>query len=227
VGDEGWWDGGLWTDEVRRSAEADGAAWLPERSTSHAPPDGFRRTEETPGTGKGELRTSGFPVRIDAVVGEQLSVVPSLRKPGIHCQVLALQGRVGSISVFGREMARLASAHGAWFLKKSRRCAGGFTIESVDHEPAGRYLRRPWSPGGTIRLMDGTEVELRRSLPGRWKLRSADGSQCLAEVHRSVVPSAPRHELKLTIHSLPADVDRASPIILAACALLILSPETC
>lgn len=225
VGDERWWDGGQWTREVRSSAEAERAALLPERSTSHTWPDSFRRTEETPETSSRDLRASGFPVRIDEVVGEQLSIAPSLRKPGIHCQVLAVRGRVGSISVFGGQMARLACAHGSWLLKTSRRNLRGFTIESVDHEHVGRYLRRPWSPGGSIRLIDGTEVELRRSLPGRWKVRSPDGSECFAEVHRSVVPSAQRHDLKLTIYSLPTDVERTSMIILAACSLLMLSPE--
>jgi hypothetical protein len=123
-------------------------------------------------------------------------------------------------------MARLVCADGAWFLKKSGRDARVFTIESVDHARAGRYLRRRWSPGGTIRLTEGTEVELRRSLPGRWKVQSADGSKCLAEVHRSVIRSTQPQELKLTIHSLPVGVEHAGMIILAACALLILSPDT-
>lgn len=226
VKDERWWDGSQWTHEVRSSAEAGSAALPPDRPTSHRSLDGSRRAEDTPERGSRDPRALDFPVRIEAVVGEQLTVVPSLRKPGKHCQVLALRGRVGSISVFGHQMARLACAHGAWFLKKSRRDTGGFRIESSDHQQAGRYLRHHWLPGGTIRLSDGTEVELRRSLPGRWKVRSVDGSKCLAEVHRSLVGSTQQQELKVTIHSLPADATHASMLILAACALLMLPADT-
>ena len=160
------------------------------------------------------------------MVGEQLSIVASLRKPGVHCQVLATNGRVASISVFGRQMARLACAHGAWFLKKSRRGARGFRIESADHKQAGRYLRRHWLPGGIIRLDDGTEVKLRRSLPRRWEVRSVDGTECLAEIHRPVVRASQPQHLKLTVHSIPADATHASVLILAACALLLLPSDT-
>lgn len=221
--DERWWDGGQWTREVRTAAEAERAALSPELPTSRRPLDRSPRAE-TPESSSADLRASDFPVGIEAVVGEQLSVVPSPRKPGMHCQVLALRGRVGSISLFGRQMARLTCAHGAWFLK-SRRGARGFRIESVDHRNAGRYLRRHWMPGGTIRLTDGTEVKLRRSLPGRWEVRSADGGGCLAEIHRSVVRASQPPRLKLTIRSLPADAADASVLMLAACALLMLPAD--
>ena len=230
VGDERWWDGGQWTREVRNAAEAESPPAesppvSPERPTNQASIGGSRRAEATPEPGPPEPRASGFPVRIEAVVGEQLRIVPSLRKPGMHCQVLAGRGRVGSISVFGRETARLVCAHGAWFVKKSRRTTRGFRIESADHKQAGSYLRHQWLSGGTISLTDGTEVELRRSLPGRWKVRSADGSGCVAEVHRSGLRSVQRQELKVTIHSLPADAAHASLLILAACALLMLPDD--
>jgi hypothetical protein len=80
--------------------------------------------------------------------------------------------------------------------------------------------------GRHIRLTNGPEVELRRSLPGRWKVRSVDGSICLAEVRRSVIRPGPPQELKVTIHSLPADTTQASMLVLSACALLMLSADT-
>lgn len=221
VGDERWWDGGRWTGQVRSSAEAARAALMPDQPPNHGSLDGSCHPETAATPGAGEPRASVFPVRIETVEGEQLSVVPSPRKPGMHCHVLTARGRVGSISMFGREMARLACAHGAWFLKKSGKDPQGFRIESADHKQAGQYLRHQWRRGGTIRLIDGTELELRRSIPGRWKVRSADGSRCLAEVRR-VGGSAQSRGLSVTIHSLPADATEASMVILAACAVLML-----
>jgi hypothetical protein len=127
--------------------------------------------------------------------------------------------------VFGGQTARLACAYGAWFLKKSLTNPRQLTIESADRKQAGKYLRRRLLPGGVISLLDGTEVELRRSRPGRWKLRSARGRVCMAKVRRSRKRSARGQELTVTVHSLPADVTNASMIILAACALLMLPGE--
>jgi hypothetical protein len=170
-------------------------------------------------------RDHQFPVSIETVVNEQLTVVASPRKPGVHCQLLAPRGRAGSISVFGGQVARLACADGAWLLKRSPASRRGVTIETADHRQAGRYLRRRVLPGGVISLLDGTEVSLRRSRPGRWKIRSADGRSCLAEVRRSRRRSARGQELKVTVHSLPTNVQNASMLILAVCALLMLPGE--
>jgi hypothetical protein len=170
-------------------------------------------------------RDRQFPVSIETVVDEQLTVVSSPRKPGMHCQLLAPRGRAGSISVFGGQVARLACAHGAWFLKRSPASPRGVTIETADHKLAARYLRRRVLPGGVIWLVDGTEVALRRSRPGRWKVRSADGRSCLAEVRRSRRRSARGQELKVIVHSLPTNVQNASMIVLVACALLMLPGE--
>lgn len=239
VGDERWWDGTRWTREVRNSASADGVSRPPDRASegvSRPPTEGIphppdRASEDgqldvssvspqPPQRSPSGRRDHQFPVDIEALVEEQLSVVPSPRKPGTHCQILASRGRAGSISMFGGQMARLACARGAWVLKKSPKDARALTIESADRQRAGSYRRRQWLPGGNIRLLDGTEVELRRSRPGRWKVKAADGGQCLAEVRRSRHRSV--QELKLTVHSLPGDATNASMIILAACALLML-----
>ena len=170
-------------------------------------------------------RDQQFPVSIETVVDEQLTVVASPRKPGMHCQLLAPRGRAGSISVFGGQVARLACAHGVWFLKRSRSSRRGVTIETTDHQQAGRSLRRRVWPGGVISLSDGTEVALRRSRPGRWKVRSTDGRSCVAEVRRSRRRAARGQELKVTVHSLPTNVQNASMIVLVACALLMLPGE--
>ena len=122
-------------------------------------------------------------------------------------------------------MARLGCAHGVWLLRRSPVDRRALTIETAYRQQAGRYHRRRVLPGGIITLVDGTEVALRRSRPGRWKVRSVDGRRCLAEIRRSRKRSARRQELKVTVHSLPTNVTSASVIILAACALLMLPDE--
>jgi hypothetical protein len=220
VADERWWNGTQWSREVRGPASADGDRRSPARPVRPQSLDG--RGQGPRARSSNAARDDHFPVSIGAVVDERLSVVSSPRKPGAHCQVLASRGRAGSISVFGGQMARVACAHGAWVLKKSTKDARGLTIESADRKHAGGYLRRQWLPGGSIRLVDGTEVELRRSRPGRWKVQSADDRSCLAELRRSRRRSAHAHELKVTVHALPNDDATASMIVLAACAVLLL-----
>lgn len=194
--------------------------------TSGESSNAAKHRDSAPGASRSDARRSHqFPVSIETVVEEQLIVVSSPRKPGMHCQLLASRGRAGSISVFGGQVARLACAHGAWFLKRSPASQRGVTIETADHRQAGTYLRRRVLPGGVISLVDGTEVALRRSRPGRWKVRSADGRRCLAEVRRSRGRYVRGQELKVTVHSLPTNVQNASMIVLAACALLMLPGE--
>lgn len=221
VADERWWDGTRWSREVRGStASANGDAPSAEPPARPDPLDAD--VHDRRGRSSNEDRDGDFPVSIGAVGEEQLSVVSSPRKPGTHCQVLASRGRAGSISVFGAQMARLTCADGAWLLKRSPRDPGALTIESTDHERAGRFVRRRWPPGGTIALIDGTEVELRRSRPGRWKVQSADGRACLAEFQRSRHRKSQTQELKVTVHSTPPYATNASMIVLASCALLML-----
>jgi Protein of unknown function (DUF2510) len=217
VGDERWWDGTRWSREVRGSAtSAESNGRSPGRPTERRPLEADAE-EDAPADGSNGHRDGHFPASIGAVGEQQLRLVSSPRKPGTHRQLLTSRGRAGSISVYGGQLARLSCAHGAWFLKRSARDAQALTIESADRRQAGSYLRRRWRPGGTIKLVDGTEVELRRSRPGRWKVESAEDRECLAEVRRSR-----HHELKVTVHALPADPTNASMILLASCALLML-----
>lgn len=222
VAGERWWDGTRWSREVRgATTDAEGNGHSPARPTGRRSP---RADAAEPRADRSNGRRDGpFPVTIGAVVEQQLSVVSSPRKPGLHCQVLASRGRVGSISVFGGQMARLTCADGTWLLRPPPGDRRGLTIQSTDRRHAGRYLRRRWGPGGTIKLIDGTEVELRRSRPGRWKIESADDGECFAEVRRSRRRSPQTRELKVTVHSLPAHDPAASVVILSACAVLMLS----
>lgn len=220
AGDERWWDGNQWTREVRGSPADESVQRSPKRHADNRGPREGPAPAQQPPAQRSAARP--FPVTIEAVVEEPLSIVPSVRKPGAHCQVLASRGRAGSISVFGGQTARVTCAHGTWFLKRSPKVMRGLAIESADRKQAGRYVRRRWLPGGTIRLLDGTEVELRRSRPGRWKVRSRDGRRCVADVRRAGKRSRRPYELKVTVHSLSGDVSTGSMIVLVACALLIL-----
>ena len=165
-------------------------------------------------------RSTGFPVSMEAVVGETLRVVPTdpKRSAWAGYDVLAAAGRVGWLGPGGRaELARMECAEGAWCLKKRRRLGWELLIESADGRHVGWYSGRRWLPGGTISLTDGTQVDLRRLLNGGWKLQTTDARQRLVDMRRSH-----RLLMTLTIPSLPAEMPEAHLVIFSACAVLML-----
>src|SRR5450755_2112857 len=165
-------------------------------------------------------RSTDFPVSMEAVVGERLRVVPidPKRSAWAGYDVLASAGRAGWLGPGGgAELARMECAEGAWCLKKRRRLGWELLIESADGQHVGWYSGRRWLPGGTISLTDGTQVDLRRSLNGGWKLQTTDARQRLVDIRRSH-----RLLMTLTIRSLPAETVEARLVILTACAVVML-----
>lgn len=192
-------------------------------------------------------RSTDFPVSMEAAVGEKLRVFPTdpklsaqaWRKLGLSWaqwmamgrsasvvhhgyDVLAPGGRAGSLSLGGRaELARMACAEGAWCLKKRRRLGWELIIESADGRHVGWYSGRRWLPGGTIYLTDGTQVDLRRLLNGRWKLQTTGARQRLVDIRTSHRPL-----MTLTIRSLAATITEVHLVILTACGVLMLERMT-
>jgi len=165
-------------------------------------------------------RSTEFPVSMEAAVGEKLRVVPTdpKRSAWAGYDVLASAGRAGRLGPGrGAELARMECAEGAWCLKKRRRLGWELIIESADGRHVGRYSGRRWLPGGTISLTDATQVDLRRSLNGGWKLQTTDARQRLVDIRRSH-----RLLMTLTIRSLPAETVEARLVILTACAVVML-----
>jgi hypothetical protein len=156
----------------------------------------------------------------DTTVIDGLRVVLD-RRPFKAFDVLAASGRVGSISLGGREeLARMASAAGVWCLKKSRRVGWEFVIESSDERQVASYSGRHWLTGGTIWLGDGTRVDLRRALNRRWKLRASDTGQPFADIRTSAPWS--KASITLTMRALPAGIADAHLVMLIACTVLML-----
>lgn len=171
-------------------------------------------------------------------MGEELRVVPteptlSWRELGLSrtrrmgattppgsqsYDVLGGGGRVGLLDFGGQpELARMACVDGAWRLENRRQFGWEFLIESSDGQHVGSYSGRRWLPGGTIFLADGAQVALQPSLTGRWKLRTRSDRQSFVEIRKS--DNGP---MALTIRSFPAEITKASVVILTACAVLLL-----
>jgi hypothetical protein len=150
-----------------------------------------------------------------------LRVLPRDRKPPTEFDVLMAAGRAGSISLGGRtELARMACAEGAWYLKKRHRLGWELVIESSDGRHAGWYSGRRWLAGGTIYLIDGTQADLRRSLHRRWRLQAPDTGQRVADIRTSGMSTEPKMALTMRVH--PAGITDVHLVVLTSCAVLML-----
>src|SRR5437588_7767770 len=123
IADQRWWDGGKWTDAVREAPEGDAAA--PHSTVTVRAPQSPESGEDprTPDSGR------GFPVKMEAAVGERLWLVPTDRRPsrrvrrelGLNrltvagggsaawlpeLELVGGGGRVGSLSFAPTELAR-------------------------------------------------------------------------------------------------------------------------
>jgi hypothetical protein len=220
VGEERWYDGTKWTRDVRGPGHGNGereasAARTLERESA----DASRRYRHDQPTPTPRRPAADFPLSVERIVGEHLQVVPSNHKPCSNRDVLAARERVGSISLFGAQLVRVACSDGVWFLRRPHPASRGFRIESGDRQLVGSYSPRRWLPGGTISLSDGTEVELRRALRG-WTLRRPDTNHRLLEIHLAGAGSA--QNLTVTFRSLRGDTTHLDLIVLASCAVVLL-----
>ena len=158
---------------------------------------------------------------LKAVVGKKLRVATRDPKPYGHFDVLTADTRIGSLTIGGtEEVARIASAEGGWCLKKRLRLGWELVIESSDGRHVGWYSGRRWLPGGTISLTDGAQVEIRRSLSGRWRLQTVETRDEFVELRRSLVPASLTTIFR--IRSLPAGITDVPLLVLTACAVLTL-----
>jgi hypothetical protein len=205
-----WWDGTKWTNEVRAARGADPPAV---RVAGTAQAQGaFDQTEaprrEQPGT--------NFPLRLRALVGQPLWLRATGEKH-TECYELLTEDRlrVARVTLGGvHELAHLECAEGAWRVDKQRPWGWELTIEHTDGRPAGWYSGRRWRAGGTLSLTTGARLDLRRPLPGLWKLRTTDTRELIADM-RGYGPGSTR----LTIRSLPLGVTDDHVAILTACAV--------
>lgn len=182
-----------------------------------------------------------FPVRMQMAVGDPLEVVPadaatSRRELGLNgvqrlapwptsahfsFEVLAPGGRVAALGLGGQAgLAWMACADGSWRLNKRRPLGWELVIESWDGQPVGWYSGRRWVPGGTISLIAGTHVDLRRAFGGRWKLRITDAQDYFLDIR----PSKSRGGLTMviTVRSEPPSTSQAIVATLTACAVVLL-----
>lgn len=115
------------------------------------------------------------------------------------------------------ELARMECAEGNWRVRKRLALGWELVIESLDERHVGRYSGRRLVAGGTISLINGTQTDLRRRLPGVWKLQTVDTHERIVDMHGYGASST-----ALTIRSLPIGVTDPHVMILTACAVMML-----
>lgn len=160
-----------------------------------------------------------FPVGIESLVGQKLRVAPRGPQAYGHFDVLASSARVGSLTLGGKqELASMASVDGVWRVKKRLKYGWELVIESSDGRHVGWYAGRHWLPGGTISSTDGTQVELRLSISGRWRLQTVENREVIVHFRRAFVPASLATVFR--IRSLPAGITDVPLLVLTACAIL-------
>ena len=230
---ERWWDGHGWTQEVRETPCGE----CPQTEPSDMRGAGSTRAPAQ----RNRDRAADFPIRMEAAEGADVRVVPidveasarawrELGRRGSRWPAAAramrfcdsydlatADGRIASLAFGGRaELARMACAEGVWSLQTRRR-GWDFVIESADGRNVGQYHGRRWLPGGTISLIGGAQVDLRRSLTGRWKLVATGTRQRIADIRIAEGPS-----MTLTIRSIPGVGTDMPLVLLTGCAVLLL-----
>ena len=164
-----------------------------------------------------------FPVSIRSLVGEKLRLSPSAARGSVGYELTSSRGqRVASLSLYNASaLARMACAEGAWRVDKRRRYGWELIIEAPDGRLVGWYSGRRWLPGGTIFLADGSQVDLRRSANGHWKLQTS-GTREAFVVMRASRPGTSGVEIALEIRSGPAGVLELPLTVLIASTVVIL-----
>jgi hypothetical protein len=167
-------------------------------------------------------RPPEFALSLQAVLGERLIVARSDHEAtSLAYDVLAGPTLVGSLSLADpRAVATLAAAEGEWWLQKRRRLGWELVIESADGRHVGWYSGRRLLSGGTISLIDGTQVDLRHSVTGGWRLQETETGRRIAEMRISGPPLT--QKIGLTIMRLPPRTTEVSVLILTSCAVRIL-----
>ncbi|HUZ30254.1 MAG TPA: DUF2510 domain-containing protein, partial [Solirubrobacteraceae bacterium] len=182
-GQDRFYDGGKWTEQVRDAGGGDAPTpprlrLRPARARAPAiesPPrvgdeprvgdnsDMDREIAHTPREEPQPNNThpNDFPVRMADVVGERLRFRRcEPRESHIH-ELMSMRGRVGSVSLLGSSrLALVACAEGSVSLTKRRQFGWQLLIRRPDGKNLGLYSGRRWLSGGTIILTSGVEVGL-------------------------------------------------------------------
>jgi hypothetical protein len=163
-------------------------------------------------------RDQGFPVRLRAVLGQQLRLRGTGPKP-YRLYELAATGdeRLALLSLlYGDALAQMSCNEGTWFLKRARKYGWELVIESSEGRHVGRYSGHHWLSGGTIFLANNAQVDLRGSYRG-WKLEVRDTGERILDIRGRRPPST------LTVRSQPVEIySEAALAILTTCAVLLL-----
>ena len=220
---ERWWDGTKWTGEARGAPTATDAeaprTKLSDWRTTRAADPAHRNDPRGPVDEWPE-----FAAGMEMSPGAELRVAPrNLRDPRPYCHYDLLSGhdRVAALIMGGADaLASVICADGAWRLQARRRFGWELIVESYDGQHVGWYSGRHWLPGGIVILIDGTRVDLRRTLRLRWKLQATDDKQRLVDIRTSGTPGA--QIVAVTVRSALADPAQGSLLVLTACAVLML-----
>lgn len=219
---ERWWDGRRWTSTVRPASATPllAPAVRPARRLA---------TPASAGTGQGNPRGGG-----DAAPGsgdsrpEFRTALMSLEERTIRLrrvqatfpqryELVEGERRIGSLALHvGEQSALMACAEGRWQLRARHRLGGPLAIYTANGELVGSFARDEAGTGGTLSLVGGPDVIMRRSVRG-WRLLTASGRQPIADI-RGFGPS--RRTIRLG--SGLAGIRGLPTAILTACAVLML-----
>jgi len=197
----------------------------------------------SPDWGQGDGVATDFPVRMQPSAGERLEIVPcdagsswsklglgarsrlvvsgaaplvpdlyELRSPGGLVGLLAFGGEAG--------LASMAGSDGSWSLKKRHRIGWDLDIESPDGHQIGSYSGRRWLPGGTISLIDGPHVDLRRVINGHHMLRVVGERDWFLDIRTS--GSRTGLTMAIAVLSTPMSTTECVVVTFTACAVLVL-----
>jgi hypothetical protein len=198
---------------------------------------------DSPHRAGGDSLATDFLVRLQPIAGERFEIAPcdpesSSSKLGLGTRdrsavsggrrsipdlydVRSPAGLIGLLA-FGGEagLASMAVSDGSWSLRKRHRIGWDLHIESSDGNQVGSYSGRRLLPGGTISLIDGPDIDLRRLMNGHHMLRVVGKRKWFLDIRTS--GSRAGLTMAVAVLSTPMSTSEFVLVTFTACAVLVL-----
>jgi hypothetical protein len=218
---ERWWDGRRWTSTVRPASATPLLAPAVRPARRLAPPS-------SAGSGEPEGADSGAAPGAREPRPEFRTALMSLENRTVRLrrvqatfpqryELVEGERRVGSLALHvGEHSALMACAEGRWQLRARHRLGGSLAIQTPGGELVGSVARDASGAGGTLSLVGGPEVVMRRSVRG-WRLQTTNSRRTVADI-RGFGPSRRTIRIGCGLAGVPG----LPTAVLAACAVLML-----